>query len=221
MRIVLDLQGAQSFSRYAGIGRYSLALAEAIVRQAGQHEVWICLSRAFGDSLQELRQSFADLLPPERIVAFDIVAPTAASNQANAWRTSASELLREAFLRQLAPDLVYVVSLIEGWSDDCVTSIGRLPADHVTATTLYDLIPLVNPTAYLSDASVQAWYMDKVASLRKADLLLAISDYAHEEALQVLGTEARIVTISSAASPMFRPVTLEAAALTELRNRYG
>jgi hypothetical protein len=31
MRIVIDLQGAQTQSRFRGIGRYSLSLAEALV----------------------------------------------------------------------------------------------------------------------------------------------------------------------------------------------
>jgi hypothetical protein len=39
MRIVLDLQGAQIESRFRGIGRYSLSLAQGIAREAKQHEV--------------------------------------------------------------------------------------------------------------------------------------------------------------------------------------
>lgn len=38
MRIVIDLQGAQSESRFRGIGRYSLSLAQAMARNAGEHE---------------------------------------------------------------------------------------------------------------------------------------------------------------------------------------
>jgi hypothetical protein len=45
MRIVLDLQGAQSETgRFRGIGGYSLALAEAIAREAGQHDVRLVLN---------------------------------------------------------------------------------------------------------------------------------------------------------------------------------
>jgi hypothetical protein len=44
MRIVIDLQGAQTESRFRGIGRYSLSLALALVRQKGHHEVLITLS---------------------------------------------------------------------------------------------------------------------------------------------------------------------------------
>ena len=43
MRIVIDLQGAQSNSRFRGIGRYSTSLAQAIIRNRGEHEVIIVL----------------------------------------------------------------------------------------------------------------------------------------------------------------------------------
>ena len=44
MRIVIDLQGAQTDSRFRGIGRYSLSLAKAMVRNRGEHEIIIALS---------------------------------------------------------------------------------------------------------------------------------------------------------------------------------
>ncbi len=37
MRIVIDMQGAQTESRFRGIGRYSLSLAKAIVQNRGDH----------------------------------------------------------------------------------------------------------------------------------------------------------------------------------------
>ena len=50
MRIVIDLQGAQSDSRFRGIGRYSLSLALAMARNAGEHELWIALNAALAES---------------------------------------------------------------------------------------------------------------------------------------------------------------------------
>jgi len=35
MRIVIDMQGAQTESRFRGIGRYTLAFAQAVVRNRG------------------------------------------------------------------------------------------------------------------------------------------------------------------------------------------
>ena len=44
MRIVIDLQGTQSESRFRGIGRYSLALALGVARNAGEHEIWLVMN---------------------------------------------------------------------------------------------------------------------------------------------------------------------------------
>lgn len=72
MRIVLDLQGCQSVSRLRGIGRYSLALAKAIARNAGEHEVWVVLNNLFPDSIEEIRHTFDGLVPIDRIAVFSL-----------------------------------------------------------------------------------------------------------------------------------------------------
>src|SRR5690349_9599689 len=104
MRIVLDLQGAQSDSRFRGIGRYSLALAQAIAREAGRHEVWLALSSRFPETVDALRNDFAGLIPDERIRVFELPGPVAELEPANAWRAQAAELIRESFLAGLRPD---------------------------------------------------------------------------------------------------------------------
>ena len=55
MKLVIDLQGAQGANRHLGIGRYSLALAEAMARNAGGHEVWIALNATFRDTIEDIR----------------------------------------------------------------------------------------------------------------------------------------------------------------------
>jgi len=64
MRIVIDLQGAQSTSRFRGIGRYSLSLALAMARNAGKHEIWLALNSAFPESILFIRHAFEGLIPP-------------------------------------------------------------------------------------------------------------------------------------------------------------
>ena len=46
MRILIDLQGCQTGSRYRGIGRYSLAFTTAFIALAKNHEIWIVLNSA-------------------------------------------------------------------------------------------------------------------------------------------------------------------------------
>jgi len=82
-----------------------------------------------------------------------------------------AELIREAFLVSLKPDVLHITSLIEGFGDDAVHSIGRLTKSVLTAVTFYDLIPLLQREVYLTPNPVfERLYMEKVHYLRQADL---------------------------------------------------
>ncbi|MCX7222595.1 MAG: glycosyl transferase family 1, partial [Burkholderiales bacterium] len=125
MRIVIDLQGAQTESRFRGIGRYSLSLSLAIARQRGEHEVIITLNGLFPETIAPIRQAFDGVLPQKNIVVWDAVGPSYELHPDNAVRRAISEKIREAFLVALEPDVVLVTSLFEGYGDDAITTIGR------------------------------------------------------------------------------------------------
>lgn len=222
MRIVIDLQGAQSESRYRGIGRYSLALALGVARNAGPHEVWLVLNAALGEAVADIRQAFAGLVPPERICLFDGAGNSAEVHPVNSPRARAGELLREYAIAQLRPDAVLVTSLFEGYVDDAVVSIGQFDDGAATAAVLYDLIPFLKPQQYLRQPEQRNYYDRKIASLRQAGLLLAISDYSRQEAIDALGLDpSRVVSISTAVDETFHPAALDPDHLAALRARFG
>lgn len=225
MRIVIDLQAAQSpGSRIRGIGRYSLALAEAMARQAGDHEIWIALSHGVPDVIDGLRARFASLIPADRIVVWESIPNTPGFDPALIPRRRAAEFLRERFLERLAPDVIHTASLFEGWADDIVTSISDQSTGPLQAVTLYDLIPYVRRDTYLGDERVRTWYLEKIQHLARAKLLLAISEFTRSEAIACLGVEPeRVVNISGACDPIFRQLNeLERATLAPVtRARYG
>jgi glycosyltransferase involved in cell wall biosynthesis len=223
MRIVLDLQGAQSeSSRFRGIGRYSLALAKAIARAAGHHEVWLALSGRFPASIEPLCAEFANLILPERIRIFELPGPVAEATPANSWRRQAAELLREKFLADLCPDVVHLSTLFEGYGNEVVASVGRLDATLPIAVTLYDLIPLLRPEIYLSDLAFERNYMRRVQSLKRADVLLAISESSRREAIEALQiAPERITTIGAGLPPLFLGNEASIDELAALKARYG
>lgn len=223
MRIVIDLQAAQSTgSRNRGIGRYSLSLALAMVRNRGEHEVFIALSGLFPDTIEPIREVFADLLPQHNIRIWHAVGPVADLNAANDWRRKSAELVREAFLASLRPDVVHVSSLFEGLVDDSVTSIGALFRNIPTAVTLYDLIPYIHRNPYLENPAVEAWYLGKLEHLRKADLWLAISESSRREGVDYLGLPDRwSVNISTDADPHFQPLKISSKDEYAIRQKYG
>lgn len=126
MRIVIDLQGAQTESRFRGIGRYTLALAQAVIRNRGEHEIIIALNGLLNNTIEPIRTIFDQLLPRENIRIWHAAGPVCQCASDNIWRREAAECIREAFLASLRPDVVHVSSLFEGYLDDAVTSIGLL-----------------------------------------------------------------------------------------------
>ena len=222
MRIVIDMQGAQNGSRYRGIGRYSLAFALELVRSRGRHQVVILLSNLFPDSINELRPIFEQVLGPEGVRVWSGIAPCSYFNQHNTWRRRTSELLREAFIESLTPDIVLVSSMIEGGIDNAVTSIGEFSHGIHTAAILYDLIPLLHKKEYLPDARAKKWYFEKIEQLRKADLCLAISQSSCDEAVAHIGlAREKVLNISAAVGPEFTAASYSPEELVKFQSRFG
>lgn len=218
MRIVIDMQGAQSESRFRGIGRYTLSLAQAIARQADGHEVWLALNARMPESIPDLKSAFSGLVPAERIRIFDVPC----NDQASPWIERASELIRESFLDSLQADVVLVTSVFEGFWANAVTSIGALNTRHRTVAILYDLIPLLNPDQYLPNKTLRDYYYRKIDWLKNADLLLAISESSRQEGVQHLDVSSgKIRNISAAIGPQFRPSSLERTAKQVLLDKLG
>jgi glycosyltransferase involved in cell wall biosynthesis len=206
MRIVLDLQACQSPSRLRGIGRYSLELAKAMARAPRGHEIVIAMNGALGDTVEPIRTAFDGLIPWENMVVWSQPTGVSFLTGESWWRIQAAERVRERFLQGLRPDIVHVTSLFEGLYHDVTTSVAEAVPDLPTAVTLYDLIPLAHPEVLPDDPRSSEWYTRKLLSLRRANLLLAISDHSAREALQLLDLGGdRVRTIYSAADPKFRP----------------
>ena len=223
MRIVIDLQGAQTTgSRFRGIGRYSLSLAKAMAREPRGHELWVALNGLFPESVEPLRAAFDGIIPQERIVVWEAPPQVSEGEPSSRWRREAGERLREAFIARLEPDIVHVSSLFEGFGDDALTSLGTLEGTPPTAVTLYDLIPLVQRRAYLFDPAIESWYERKLDMLRRAQLWLAISESSRREGIDCLGLPGdRVINVSTAADAIFRPVAIDATGAEAIQRRYG
>jgi len=223
MRIVIDMQGAQTESRFRGIGRYTLSLARAVARNRGEHEVILALSGLFPDTIESIRAAFDGLLPQENIRVWHAPVQVAEEYPDNDARREAAELIREAFLASLAPDVIHLGSLFEGYVDDAVTSIGRFDRATPVSVSLYDLIPLLNPDHYLKpNPRFAQYYRRKVDHLKKAAVYLAISEFTRQEGLAHLDApESSIVNVATAIEPCFRPVCINGDAAGQLRQKFG
>lgn len=218
VRIVIDMQGAQTDSRFRGIGRYTLSLVKEMVRQKGKHEIYLALNAQLPEGLEYVRSAFIGLLPTDHIRIFDVPAIP----HEGGWENEAAELIRESFLQSLEPDVILITSLVEWYWQKAVTSIKSFDHHTKVAAILYDLIPLIHPKDYLSVPEVRSAYLKKIESLKKADLLLAISESSREEGIVHLGArDSQAINISAATNPEFRPITLTLEEESALLSRLG
>jgi glycosyltransferase involved in cell wall biosynthesis len=207
MRILIDLQCCQSDSRFGGIGRYSMSLAKAMLRSQSGHDFSLLLNADLPNE-NRVRAEFADLLAQQDIHTFLLPPYVAADNELPA-HTRMAELIREKTIADLAPDVVHIASLFEGAGENVVTSVGLLFPSERTAVTLYDLIPFIEQETYLGRPVLADHYLGKFGQLQKAGVLVSISEYSRQEALQhtAIAPE-RIVNISSAVDGQFARSTL-------------
>ena len=221
MRILIDLQGCQSESRFRGIGRYSLALTEAIIRNRGQHTVMLLLNGLHVNGFNELRARFSSVISEDNIFTFDADGPVAEVDTSNSMRARLAELSRERLIVAIAPDVVLLTSLFEGFVDDSITSLGLLGQGPFTVVTLYDLIPFLNPDPNWPKHYAD-YYARKIESLKKADLLLSISEYSMAECAQAIPELAdRILNMSSAASLFIDNSLVNSKRLELVRQKFG
>lgn len=222
MRIVIDLQGAQAENGHRGIGRYCLSLSQAIVRNRGDHEVYLVLNGEFPESVNTIRSVFNALLPNENIRVWYPLKPSCEAYFKESWFSKTSESTREAFLASLNPSVILVSSLFEGMVDNATTSIGSLTSCVPTAVILYDLIPFVYRDLYLQNSEVEKWYERKLNHLRRADLLLTISESTRQECVDYLGFPTdSIISISAAIDKKFRVEKIDELEKATLFQQYG
>ena len=146
MRVVIDMQGVQSESRHRGIGRYSRSLVTHLLQltAAQEHEFILLFNGQLSDILDELIASFRELVSRQNIEVFEPLKHVAWLDKDHHERAVRMEIIREAVVSELRPDVVLITSFFEGFYDDAVTSIGQFD-DHVDRSDSLRPHPSVEP----------------------------------------------------------------------------
>ncbi len=223
---MLDLQGVQGAARHAGLGRYSLELARALVRGRGAHEVQILLNMRLEESAARLAAEFAPLLGPTGIRRWTAPEGCAAGHLPQAPLRRLAEHIRAEVISAAAPDLLHLGSVFEGLRHDVVTTWPAELERPRIAATVHDLIPMTLRETYLDghwrEAGLVPWYARCLDELAACAPLLANSEATRAEVLRHLGLPPdRVVVVGGGASPGFAPPPPDPAAREALLRRYG
>lgn len=223
MRIVIDYQGAQTGSRYRGIGRYTTSLVKAMIRRGAEHEFIVVLNGHFASGIEAIRADLGDFLPQSQIRVWQSPGPVGYAEGRGRDLRQIAELVREHYIRSLEPDIVLVTSLFEGLGDDAVLSIKKSTPEIPVACVFYDLTPLILPDEHFQNNPLhRRWYRDRIASLKKSDLLLAISESSRGEAINELGiAPEKVINIFGAHDQNFVFKNFSDAEKQTVRQRFG
>ncbi len=185
--ILIDMQGYQSFSKKRGIGRYTYNFVRTFLKH---YDAYLLFNSNFKD-IQKDKKAFSDLISEDKMIEFS-------ASKKERWLESASELAREKLISDMNPEAIILTSLFEGMYDTSITSIKKF-YDIPTAVIFYDLIPYLNQEMFFKNPTFKEWYLEKLENLKKADMLLCISDSSREEAIKYLGfNKNNTINISSA-----------------------
>ena len=226
MKLLVDMFACQTYSRFRGIGRYSLSLVSAMAKVRGINEMAILVDNLYPESYEELRQIFIRLLPTGAFLPY-YHEPL----QNPAWSSTGpllkvAETLIEQAYQVVEPDVVLTPSFFDGWGGGEQGMVPLPDKNFVNpkrAAILYDIIPYIFHKHYLDpDPPIKKWYLERTEMLRKFDLLLAISESTRQDAINILGIPPdRVVNISGAASAQFRKLELSAGEKRDFLDRFG
>ena len=225
MKMLVDLQCAQSGSRHRGIGRYARDLLAALLPQAeaAGHEVHLLLNAAFPATIPDLQRRYPDLQAAGRIHVFHGLARAGVRDPDGPWRKAASRVLRDLAIAALAPDVVFCPSLFEGDSDPFALAPLTF-SDTPVLGTQHDLIPLQLPEVhFVGNPAFETFYRQRLADLGGCAALIAVSETTRRETqARTAYPPDRIHVIPEDAAPRFAPPDdLSLEEMTDLRARHG
>lgn len=222
MRIAIDLQAVQSDSRFRGIGRYAMGLAEGIVRNRGNHDIFLVLNGSLPESVQTVRENFAGLLPPENIVLWYTPLPLKYFEWGGMEHHKIGSILQSFCTLNLKPDVVLFCTLLGDFCDTFTCDLNRLQGFTRMATVFYDLIPYRDPDRCLGgkESPVYQRYMDLFDQMRHIDLFFPISNHAKSE-LRTAIKHGEVKTIFSDTDSRFKKIDITDKERKYFLERFG
>jgi Glycosyltransferase len=222
MRIAVDLQACQTASRHRGIGRYSLDLTRALLSRP-HGELLLGLDGTYPAEADDVARVLQDVTTRASFSRYYYPGPAHPHGHPDDIYRPAADVLVQSHYRRLAPDIVHVHSLFEGFVDHAGGMPGVASLDGpISSVTLYDFIPLVFADKYLVNPEYRAWYTKRLAMLQRFDLLLCISEATRADAIRFLGVPAdRLEVIHAGVGAEFKPKAWASAARTSLLRSLG
>lgn len=180
MRIVIDMQGAQSKSSGSrGVGRYALNMTKALIEAMPEAEFFLALN---GKLPTECVMAFFEgILPRENIKTWTYYPHIPKGSTFEKQGGRPEEFFREWFLHQFKADIIWIPNLQEGEGETEIATSAKLTRGReAVVTTLHDISPILLNKDIIGPQG-NLWYKQKIIYAGNCDLILTVSDFSQEQ----------------------------------------
>jgi len=205
-RIAIDIQALQTDdSKDRGRGQYLSHLVPKVLEIDKRNDYVLVVNA-------NLPLPEVTAWPPHRLLRFH--GPMG--------RDKFSETLALLALLYNRVDIFHIGSPLEEGSA-IIPQFGKLRPRHVVCT-LYDLIPYIFHEHYLAEnAPFESIYGYRLANIRRADRIFAISEHTRKDAIQYLRlAPKKVITVGTGVDPFFRAFSVDRERWKRaLREKFG
>lgn len=214
MRILVDMQGAQtSASRNRGVGVYTNELVKELICTVKKtDEIYLILNGAFRESCLEIIKIFSAFLPASHIKVWQPYINQKSENTNPFAYNDVSALIKEWYMSQFLPDIVWSTNLQEGLVDRNVgVGVFRLCENALYCSTLHDVTPIMFQDEYLQNYDVKEWYWQKINDVINSDIILTVSNFSKEKICELLNVNKDDVHVAENGvnHNLFRPISID------------
>lgn len=203
MKIWIDGQCLQTLSRYRGIGRYVLEWMKSLSEESADIEICISFNAQMRDTALQARDLVSPIIAKKNIYSWHGIASLSENESVHPTDRHLSELALHQHVLDLKPDIAICASAFEGLGDVAVPFLPSPNFPIPTCCIFYDAIPHRLPELYLAHNHLRAPYQRRLDCVAHFDSLLAISDYARQEALALFPSQ-KVENIGAGLSASFQ-----------------
>lgn len=207
MEIGFDMQALQSVNSIGGIGKYNSNFLKCLFELYPDNKYVLFFNRLYRDSSFKINEQ-----KNVRIHTINYLP----GNDLN----PINRVIQYTQYRLKSLDLLHILSPFEDISNAVIPS-QRFP--RKTIITIYDFIPFIFRDLYLTSAIAAKSYHKRLAILKSASLILAISESTRSDAINLFHiAPEKIINIGLAASPEFYKIDAhDSDLITAVQRKYG
>lgn len=192
IKVLVDMQALQGFSRFRGLGRFAKSFAKALIKTKGNNDVHLLFNAAL--PIEEV-SFFHSLVGERNVHLFDTKVSTIGRHPHNHVNIPIAKHIYRSKVAEINPNILHIPSFFEGWGDECIFDIKEHSNGWKVVATLHDLIPLELPNEYLdSYPDYKEFYVKSLEEFKQINHFVSISEHSKQQAVQLLGISPNKIT---------------------------